>query len=93
MLVFFENCACYLNLIFFVFYMFFKKKKKGSQICFAFFFLEHERNFKNRNKIGPLFYFFFFNIFFLSSSKLFLSLIVKKMTIFSIFNLDITINF
>ena len=37
-LVFFENCYCFLNLVFF---MFFRTKNKGKQTCFLCFFYSH----------------------------------------------------
>ena len=30
-MMFFENCSCYLNLVFFVFFMFFKTKELDNQ--------------------------------------------------------------
>ena len=52
-LVLFENCSYFLNLVFYVFSMFFRKKK-GIKSCYLCFrrFLEKKNVFKNCNQIG-----------------------------------------
>ena len=46
-LVFFENCYCYLNFMFYVFSMFFKKKKKlGTKlVLIVFIAFENRKHF------------------------------------------------
>ena len=59
--MFSENCYCYLNLVFSVFFVFLrtkKKKKTGYLTCSSYFlcspcFLEQETIFKNKNKSDP----------------------------------------
>ena len=56
-LVFFKNYSCSLNVMFYMFFVFFRTKKTGNQTSSPYFpyspcFWEYKTIFKNRNQIG-----------------------------------------